>query len=139
MRRGPVRRHLIIAVALLTSACATLTRAGADGSQQVVVEQLLFGRNVRGALAVSDSAWKTFLAEIVTPRFPKGFTVWSADGQYRYADGLIEREPGFVIQLTHDKAATVDSSINAIIDEYKKRFHQESVLRLVMPARATFR
>ncbi|HET9137508.1 MAG TPA: DUF3574 domain-containing protein [Candidatus Kapabacteria bacterium] len=103
-----------------------------------MIDQLYFGRNVKGIQVVSDSAWNNFLADVVTPRFPKGFTFWPATGQWRYDDAQIEREASFVLGLLHQPSAVADSNIIVITTAYKQRFHQESVLRVSFPARASF-
>jgi hypothetical protein len=88
-------------------------------------------------LIVTDSAWAVFVTEVVTPRFPAGLTVWSATGQWRSPDGRIQREPSFVLEFVLPaRAHDTDAAIAAIVAEYKRRFRQEAVLRVVMPAHA---
>jgi hypothetical protein len=44
-----------------------------------------------------------------------------------------------VLEVVHSpRSATVDSAIIEIIAEYKRRFSQESVLRVVTDGRASF-
>lgn len=130
-------RYLIVALVILTfPSCAPALRTGA--AEDVVVEQLFFGRNLYGMQVVSDSAWSNFLSEVVTPRFPGGLTVFQASGQWRGADGKIEREASFVLELVHAPSAAADSNIVFIISEYKRRFQQEAVLRVVIPAKASY-
>jgi len=74
----------------------------------------------------------------VTPRFPDGFTSWRAEGQWRGTNGSIVREPSVVLEIVHRPTAAADSAIVAIASEYKRRFHQEAVLRLTTPVFATF-
>ena len=86
-------------------------------------------------MIVTDSAWAAFVTEIITPRFPAGLTVWPATGQWRDSNGRIRREPSFVLELvlpTHTD--DTDRAITGIIAEYKRRFRQEAVLRVRMPA-----
>ncbi len=130
-------RHLFIALVILTyPSCAPALRTGP--AEDVVVEQLFFGRNMPGGQVVSDSAWSRFLSEVVTPRFPDGLTVFQAAGQWRGADGKIEREASFVLELVHAASAAADSNIVFIMTEYKRRFRQEAVLRVVIPAKASY-
>ena len=77
---------------------------------------------------VSDAQWRAFVAQVVTPRFPGGLTVWLADGQWRGVDGRTEREPTFVLELLHAPDARDDTAIAEIINVYKRRFCQQSVL-----------
>jgi hypothetical protein len=102
-----------------------------------VVERLYFGRNLGDTLIVTDSAWAAFVTEVVTPHFPAGLTVWPATGQWRESNGRIQREPSFVLELVlPTRTAASDTAITAIIAEYKRRFRQEAVLRVRMPAYA---
>ena len=135
--RPDVARRTAVALPLLavTLACAPAIQLGAR--DRAVVERLYFGRNNAGALAVTDSAWAAFVTEVVTPRFPAGLTAWPAMGQWRGADGRIEREPSYVLELVlAARTRDNDVAIAAIISEYKRRFRQEAVLRVVTPARA---
>ena len=131
--------RVVVAVPLLTImlACAPAVHSGAP--EPVVVERLYFGRHSADTLIVTDSAWAVFVTEVVTPRFPAGLTVWSATGQWRGSDGSIQREPSFVLELVlPDRAHDTDAAIAAIVAEYKRRFRQEGVLRVRMPAHAGY-
>ena len=68
------------------------------------------------------------MREEVTSRFPQGFTIWEAQGQWQAADGHISRERSKVLLLVHPGAAAVRDTITQLIDSYKRRFQQESVL-----------
>jgi len=120
---------------MITLACAPAIHSGAR--EPVVVERLYFGRHSADTLIVTDSAWAVFVTEVVTPRFPAGLTVWSATGQWRNPDGRIQREPSLVLELVlPTRTQNNDAAIVAIVAEYKRRFRQEAVLRVVMPAHA---
>jgi hypothetical protein len=129
----------VVALPLLTItlACAPVIHSGAP--EPFVVERLYFGRHSADTLIVTDSAWAAFVTEVITPRFPAGLTVWSATGQWRDADGRIQREPSFVLELVLPaRAHDTDAAIAAIVAEYKRRFQQEAVLRVRMPAHAGY-
>ena len=131
------RFMLMLSVASLIGGCAASSRI--DNVDQVVIDRLYFGRNLQPAGVVSDSAWVVFVQEAVTPKFPRGFTIWRTEGQWGRSDGTIEREPTFVLEiirkLTDDKSAPMIDEIRA---EYKRMFRQESVLHLVTTGTATF-
>lgn len=128
------RFSFLFVVAL--SACAPAVQSA--GLQRVVTERLYFGRNVASTLGVTDSAWAVFVRDVVTTRLP-GFTFWAAEGEWKAPDGRVVREPSFVLEIVHpDRSASADSAIVAIIVEYKRRFNQESVLRVVTAGRASF-
>src|SRR5260370_34787728 len=88
-----------LAVMLAVAACAPAIQS--RGMQQVVTERLYFGRNVAQTLGVTDSAWAVFVADVVTARLPEGFTFWTAEGEWRGADGGAIREPSFVLEVVH--------------------------------------
>jgi hypothetical protein len=131
-------KHILLSFALVTILAACSPSLQTSSADSVLVEQLYFGRNAQGVCVVSDSAWEVFVREIVTPRFPKGFSVWSAQGQWLGANGQIEREPSFVLEVVHPESATIETDVGTIIMEYKRRFRQESVMRLVMRGHVTF-
>ena len=82
---------------------------------------------------MSDSAWYLFLNQVVTPRFPDGFGTLRSEGQWRYADGRVEREAGFVLELYYLPGTVADSVVDAIAREYIRRFNQEAVSRHTWP------
>lgn len=98
---------------------------------------LYFGMN-RPAGTVSENEWRAFLRTVVTPRFPQGFTVWNAYGQWRDRRGRIEREPSRVLVITRADTSEANTKLSEIIDIYKRRFQQEAVLREVAPICAAF-
>ena len=94
--------------------------------------ELYMGMSIPGGSMVSDDAWEKFLAEVVTPLFPDGFTILGGRGQYREASGTIAKEPSHVLVFLYKKAdrKAAGVKIEQIRAEYKKRFAQESVLRV---------
>jgi hypothetical protein len=114
----------------ILSGCATARglRCGA-GETQTIVESLYFGTHKPGG-EVAPAEWQAFLAEVVTPRFPDGLTVWSAAGQWRGKSEAVEREPSYVVQIAHPDSPESESKIRAIVTEYERRFQQEAVMRV---------
>lgn len=88
---------------------------------------LYFGLTA-GPATISESEWKSFLAQSVTPRFPDGLTVWEAKGQWRRPDGKITQERAKVLLLVHEDTPSVQQSLAGLIDTYKQTFRQDSVL-----------
>jgi len=129
----------VLALAALLGAAACAPAIQSRGMQQVVTERLYFGRNVAQTLGVTDSAWAVFVTDVVSARLPSGFTFWAAQGEWRGADGRSVREPSYVVEVVHSaRSAAVEDAIVAIIAEYKRRFRQESVLRVVSSGRASY-
>ena len=126
-----------LAVLLTAAACAPAIQS--SELQPVVTERLYFGRNVAQKLGVTDSAWAVFVTDVVSARLPNGFTFWTATGEWRGADGRSTREPSFVLEVVHPAgSAATEAAILTIIAEYKRRFGQESVLRVVSSGRASY-
>ncbi|WP_232325100.1 DUF3574 domain-containing protein [Microbulbifer agarilyticus] len=99
------------------------------GEQLQIHDQLFFGTETFTG-EVSDAEWRDFLANAVSPRFPNGFTVLSGRGQWRGSSGEIVRERSKVLLLVHRETAESDTAIGELVDIYKRRFQQESVLRV---------
>jgi hypothetical protein len=130
-------KALTLAALLAATACAPAIRS--SGLQPVVTERLYFGRNVAQTLGVTDSAWSVFVTDVLSARLPNGFTFWAAEGEWRGADGRSTHEPSFVLEVVHPAGSVAtEASILAIIAEYKRRFSQESVLRVVSTGRASY-
>jgi len=93
-------------------------------------------RRPRGV--VDDAQWKAFLRDEVTSRFPKGLTVWEADGQWRRDDGRIGHERVKVLLLVHDESPATHAALRQIVERYKVLFQQKSVLWETVRVRAAF-
>jgi hypothetical protein len=110
---------------------------GAQQPKQVA--ELLFGRDVGGRLGVSKTAWGRFVAQEITPRFPDGLTVTDAAGQWRDpTTGAIEHEPAKRVEIVLPGNAEDEVQLEAVVDAYKRRFHQHSVGIIVRPACVAF-
>ncbi len=124
------------ALVLTLGACGGLNRP--DGLQSAHVERLYFGRNIGDTAVVSDSAWNGFVRTVLTPAFPEGATVWDAAGQWRAPNGELVREQSFVVELVHVVTPDSEERVQLVMADYKRRFAQQSVLRLVTTAWAAF-
>jgi hypothetical protein len=78
--------------------------------------------------SVSELEWQMFLKDEVTSRFPDGLTSWEAEGQWRAADGAIAHERSKVLLLVHPDGQAARTSVQTVIERYRKSFDQESVL-----------
>jgi hypothetical protein len=114
-------------------------RANTSAVTTLVRTELFFGLSrPDGRPEVTDAEFARFLDEEVTPRFPAGFTVLTARGQWREADGDIAVEPSRVLVILHERTEQADRDIDAIRDRYKARFNQEAVMRTDSTERVTF-
>lgn len=124
-----MRRNIAV-LALLLSACATVpTRVSVAG----ITDRLFCGRNIPGGGSVSQAEFDAFVDEVVTARFPEGFTVYEATGVYRR-----DREQTMIIEIVHPYGTQYDDKVMEIAAAYRDRFHQNSVLRVIEPARLEF-
>jgi hypothetical protein len=136
-----MKRYLTIVLLLSTlasSGLATQTGTVSERSlsfpvaEKFIRTELYFGRNKPTGGTVSDADWQAFIDEFVTPRFPDGLTVLDADGQWKGKDGSIAREESKVIVLLYPRKLrkAMNTKIEEIRSEYKKRFAQEAVMRI---------
>jgi hypothetical protein len=97
--------------------------------------ELYFGRNKPDGKEVSRKDFDEFLSGFVTERFPDGLTVLKGRGQFLNSKGDVERERSVVLILLYPTSARNEKSlkIEEIRDEYKRRFMQQSVLRVDDP------
>ncbi|HEX6048724.1 MAG TPA: DUF3574 domain-containing protein [Gemmatimonadaceae bacterium] len=125
-----------VALGLTLGACGGLNRP--DGLRSAHVERLYFGRNIGDTAVVSDSAWNGFVRTVLSPAFPAGATVWDAAGQWRAPNGELVREQSFVVELVHVVTPESEQRVQWVMADYKRRFAQQSVLRLVTTAWAAY-
>lgn len=129
---------LFITSLLLTSSVASLKKVSAQlpqipatneiSTNILIQDELYFGRN-KPVGQVSNQDFQLFLQNEITPRFPDGLTVLDADGQFLGSNGIIKEKTKLLI-LIHSNSQEDQQEIQEIIDEYKKQFQQESVLRV---------
>ena len=120
---------LMVAVGLAGLARGPAFAPGACPAPAVsaVRTTLYFGLS-RPRGVVSETEWRRFLKDEVTPRVPDGLTVMDGQGQWRAASGASGRERTKIVLIEHPGTAVVRRSIQTIIAAYKKAFAQESVL-----------
>ena len=96
--------------------------------------ELFFGMDKPTGGTVSEDEWQKFVAEVVTSRFPEGFTVDDALGQYLDGKTLIREKSKQLILIYPRKLKTSASrKIEEIRSAYIKAFDQKSVLRVDLP------
>ena len=108
-------RRLAPIVFLLAIACS------ATFYERQESDTLYFGTAKPDHTVVTAAEWQQFLHEVVTPRFP-GFTHWEAHGSWKG-----EAEETHVLVIVHPSGHY--AAIAEIIEEYKRRFSQESVFQ----------
>ena len=129
---------MIAAFALAACAPSAAEMPCPDGSERYDEYRLFFGRNIGDAEGVSDEDWRAFLEDTVTPRFPDGLSVFDAAGQWRDSQGSIVRERSKMVLILAEPSSDAVRRLDEIAEEYKRRFSQESVLRVVDSACVAF-
>lgn len=101
-------------------------------AEKYVRTELYFGLTKPDGSTLTESEWVAFVDEIITPRFPDGFTVVDGKGQWRNSAGKIVKESSRVFIVVYPRKTRADASkkIDEVRAEYKKRFNQESVMRI---------
>ena len=142
VKRNPDKLSWMLAALLLLmlSGCASSSTGAAKkpipGVPNTIPPQWL--RTELYLAAVDASEWEAFLAERITPRFPAGFTVFDAYGQWRAPQGDIRRLSTKVVVILHPPTHEAEQAIEAIRKEYCSAFNQVSVLRSTTPALVSF-
>ena len=134
-----IRLGFLGALAGLLAGCTTLPPlACGPGHEAMLTAELLFGRKIGERLGVSEAAFRHFIGEEVTPRFPDGLTVLDASGQYRDSNGRLIREPSKLLLLVLKDEPGGRARLAAIAEAYKSRFQQQSVGTILRPACVSF-
>jgi len=108
------------------------------GQSAMLTVRLYFGQDANGK-QVPAAAWRDFLARSVTPRFPDGFTVFEATGQWRDPrTRVVQREPSKVIEIAAPDTGALRGRVEEVRKDYMARFHQQSVGLLTLPGCGTF-
>lgn len=144
-RTASPRTRLAVAAAVLTTltvgapaAYASLdeerpaSSSGARGAAYVET-RLLFGtERPDGGPDVTDRQFMAFVDREVTPRFPQGLTVQTGRGQWKDANGTVERERSYELVLLYPagEAAARDGQVERIREAYVRAYAQEAVARL---------
>lgn len=97
--------------------------------QRMIRDTLYFGQSISGGGSVSTEDWNAFVATRVLEVFPGGFTVVDAHGYWSGDDARPEREASHVLVAIHPPNSAVDAAVRELVADYRRRFHQQSVLR----------
>jgi hypothetical protein len=124
----------LLAALWTVPACA----ACPPGQSDMLTVRLYFGQSMNGK-AIAASAWRDFVARSVTAKFPDGFTIYDAQGQWRDPrTRLVQREATKVIEIAAPQTPELQTRIAEIRKDYVARFHQQSVGLLTLPGCGTF-
>lgn len=82
--------------------------------------------------------WRAFLDEVVTPRFPDGFTVLDGYGQWQRRDRSEPERLNSKVLVILYRGAKHRADLDAIRAEWKRRSGDQSVLLTITPAAVSF-
>jgi hypothetical protein len=136
-----VMRGLSIAALVLLAACSTVSppKRCTAGEETALMDTLFVGTKIPSGGEVTTEQWQTFLAEVATPRFPKGFTSWPTVGQWQDASGRIWTENGYALQIVHPVSEQDETAVLEVMSMYKSRFRQDAVMRVRSSTCMSFR
>ncbi|MCP9319028.1 DUF3574 domain-containing protein [Acetobacter persici] len=96
---------------------------------------LLFGQTRPHGKAISASEWRDFVKNTLTPAFPAGLSVLSAQGQWQNpTTGQTTQEPARLVMILTEPTQDVATRLQTIRSRYKEQFQQQSVGVVVAPA-----
>lgn len=98
-----------------------------------VKTEIYFGCNLPDGQQISLVAWAGFMDTVLTPRFPKGLTVYEAYGQMQHADGKIAKQSTWVVVILHAKDPVIDHAIREVTDAFRKQFNKAQVVTISTP------
>jgi len=129
---------VLIVAALSAGAAQAAPHGCPEGMRSATTAELFFGRNVGWTGQVSDTDWRTFLDEEVTPRFPDGLSVSDVYGQWRSPAGAFVRQGTKALFIVLAGRPDEQQRLGQIRDAYKRRFHQQAVLLVEQAACISF-
>ena len=129
----PVVMALLLAGCQTRHASPTKPQPICAGGDMMMQTTLWFGLSKPDGGRVSSLDWMNFVDNEVTPRLKAGLSVYDAKGQWLGENGKLARENSKALMLIHGIDHATNQDIEALRNLYKKRFDQESVMRVDAP------
>lgn len=126
-----MRTFMTLAVTLpLLTGCLSVDIEGMPICQDDTWSQttLYLGRGISGA-SIGDEAFRAFIEEEVTPRFPSGFTLSHGEGAWK--NTMLKNtiyEKSTMLIVLHPGSKTERQVLREIANAYRTRFHQQAVI-----------
>ena len=115
-----------------------LAFAGCATAPSMVSDRLFFGRSIPGGGEVTEAQWNSFVAEVIVPRFPEGFTLWRGSGHWKGDDGVPVSEQTCVLEVYDHPDPAVNAKLAEIARTYRQRFNQDAVVLVRTPIEETW-
>jgi hypothetical protein len=98
----------------------------------MLVIELFFGRNIPGRRPVSEAEWADFVAQVIRPNLPDGYTVLDSTGGAGSLSpnplaAMAAREPAKIVIGAAQPKPDLKDQVAAVIAAYRTRFAQKSV------------
>jgi hypothetical protein len=94
----------------------------------MLVTQLFFGRDIAGRAPLTDAEWSQFVDDTLARNFPDGFTVSEGEGQWLDPKThQVAQERSKIVIVAAAPAPDLARRTEAVMADYRTRFHQESV------------
>jgi hypothetical protein len=122
------RIGLFLLMAFVAEPVVAADRCPLPGQKEMLLVKMYFGQGMPGGHAIQPHAWTRFLSAAVTPRFPDGFTVYDAHGQWMDAKmPKPSQERTRVVEIAASDSLAARTAITDIARRYRETFHQQSV------------
>ena len=119
---------LLASLAACGAAHAELPSCPLHSERPMIETQLFFGREVDNRASVTDQEWSDFVSHVIAKNFPDGFTVTDGDGAWLDPKSKATiHEQSKVVMIVTKPSQGLSAKLSAVMDAYKKRFHQQSV------------
>jgi hypothetical protein len=99
---------------------------------------IYFGLSTGSGKIISNNAFKHFKNKVIAKKFERGFSVEKAQGVWLSKKSGEIREPSRVVIVVYKRTEKNKKNIKLVANEYKKKFHQESVLVVTKPVFVSF-
>ncbi|RAK61563.1 DUF3574 domain-containing protein [Phenylobacterium hankyongense] len=130
---------VLLAAGLALAGCATAPLPTCPaGQERLRTAQLFFGRNIGDKPGVSDAAFRKFVDDELTPRFPDGLTILDGGGQWRGPENQLIREASKVVLIVLPKTKDAGQRVDTVRAAYKTRFQQDAVLLITQASCVSF-
>jgi hypothetical protein len=130
LRRSGLATAILVFVVLASTQGASAEEPSCPfpNEQPMLVTQLFFGTSIKGRGPITAKEWTAFVRRDVAPRFPDGFTVYEAQGEWlNPLSHSVVREKSKVMIIATADTAQARTSITEVSELYRKAFRQQSV------------
>jgi hypothetical protein len=133
------RAVFLVLTILVAEPALAAERCPLPGQKEMLLVKMYFGQSIPGGHTVQPRAWTRFLSAAVTPRFPDGFTVYDAYGQWMDPKmSKPSQERTKVVEIAVPDSLAARTAISDIARSYRETFHQQSVGVVTQPGCAAF-